>query len=132
MTNGAGNRFTRATTGRHALGMARGVVKFFKAEKGWGAIASDELPAGTDAFVHFSHIEAAAKTYRTLAAGDVVEFDFEVAQQDSFRCRATRARFLTPGPAPTLRRDGDRVAIVPAGTPDTPLLPKNPPPRGKA
>lgn len=104
--------------------MARGIVKFFKAEKGWGAIASNELPAGTDAFVHFSHIETSTTTYRTLAAGDVVEFEFEVAQQDSFRCRATRVRFLSSGPAPTLRRDGDRVVVAPEGTPDTPLLPR--------
>lgn len=104
--------------------MALGIVKFFKAEKGWGAIASDELPAGTDAFVHFSHIEASTNAHRVLTAGDVVEFDFEVARQDSFRCRATRARFLSSGPAPTLRRDGDRVVMVPVGTPDTPLLPK--------
>lgn len=108
----------------HALAMVRGVVKFFKADKGWGAITSDELPGGTDAWVHFTVIEAPANAYRTLAAGDIVEFDFEVVQQDSFGCRATRARVLAAGPAPTLRRAGDRVVIVPDGTPDTPLLPR--------
>lgn len=38
--------------------VARGVVKFFKSEKGWGAISRDELPASQDVWVHFSDIEA--------------------------------------------------------------------------
>ncbi|HEY4452999.1 MAG TPA: cold shock domain-containing protein [Pseudonocardiaceae bacterium] len=75
--------------------MAEGTVKFFKAERGWGAIASAELPDGLDAFVHFSAIEDASPTgYRALAEGDRVEFDYEQAQQDSFRYRATRVRKL--------------------------------------
>ncbi len=104
--------------------MTRGVVKFFKAEKGWGAIASDDLPAGHDAFVHFSVIEGSG--YRALTAGDVVEFDYEPARQDSFSFRATRARHVAPGPAPTLRRTGGQVVIAEDGTPDTPLTPKRP------
>lgn len=70
--------------------MARGVVKFFRAEKGWGAISSDELPPGMDAWVHFSVIESDG--YKSLEAGDEVEFDYEAAQQDSFNWRTTRAR----------------------------------------
>ena len=72
--------------------MATGVVKFYKAEKGWGAISSPELPDGLDAFVHFSAIEA--EGYKSFEQGDQVEFDYEPAQQDSFRFRATRARRL--------------------------------------
>ncbi len=72
--------------------MATGVVKFYKAEKGWGAISSPELPDGLDAFVHFSDIEA--EGYRAFEQGDQVDFDYEAAQQDSFRFRATRARRL--------------------------------------
>lgn len=102
--------------------VARGVVKFFKSEQGWGAISCDELPAGQDAWVHFSDIEATG--YRALDAGDVVDFDYEAARQDSFNFRATRARRLESGPAPVLRRDGARVVVAPAGTPDTPLTPK--------
>jgi CspA family cold shock protein len=63
-----------------------------KAERGWGAIASSELPAGCDTFVHFSAIRMDG--YRALAAGDRVEFDYEAAQQDSFRFRGTRVRKL--------------------------------------
>lgn len=75
--------------------MAQGTVKFFKAERGWGEIASPELPEGCDAFVHFSAIETADPAgYRAFQEGDRVEFDFEQAQQDSFRYRATRARKL--------------------------------------
>lgn len=70
--------------------MARGTVKFFKPDKGHGAIASPDLPAGLDAWVHFSAIEMDG--YRVLNAGDEVEFDYEPAQQDSFRFRATRVR----------------------------------------
>lgn len=74
--------------------MARGIVKFYKEEKGWGAISSPELPDGADAWVHFSVIEM--EGFRALEPGDRVEFDFEQAQQDSFRFRATRVRTLTP------------------------------------
>lgn len=70
--------------------MTVGTVKFFKPEKGWGAIASADLPDGFDAWVHYSVIEGTG--FRELAAGDTVEFDYEAAQQDSFRFRATRVR----------------------------------------
>lgn len=72
--------------------MARGTVKFYKAEKGWGAISSPELPPGLDAFAHYSAIEA--EGYRELHQGDEVEFDYEPAVQDSFRFVATRIRTL--------------------------------------
>lgn len=70
--------------------MSHGTVKFFNPDKGWGAIASPELPDGFDAWVHFSVIEA--EGFRSLEQGDDVEFDYEAARQDSFRYRATRAR----------------------------------------
>lgn len=70
--------------------MVFGMVKFFKSDKGWGAISSAALPTGHDAFVHFSVIEADG--YRAFEVGDEVDFDFEPAIQDSFRFIATRAR----------------------------------------
>ncbi|MFI9384453.1 cold-shock protein [Kutzneria sp. NPDC052558] len=70
--------------------MAHGTVKFFKVEKGWGAISCAELPPGQDVFVHFSAIEI--EGFRAFDAGDQVEFDYVPAQQDSFRFVATRAR----------------------------------------
>jgi CspA family cold shock protein len=72
--------------------MTRGLVKFFKADKGWGAIASPELPDGFDAWVHYSVLEMDG--FRALTEGDRVEFDYEAAQQDGFRFRATRVRKL--------------------------------------
>jgi cold shock protein len=72
--------------------MAHGTVKFFKPDKGWGAIASPDLPDGFDAWVHFSAIEMDG--YRSLNAGDPVEFDYEPVVQDSFRFVATRVRKL--------------------------------------
>lgn len=102
--------------------MARGVVKFFKAEKGWGAISCDELPDGQDVWVHFSDIEGTG--YRVSEAGDVVDFAYEAARQDSFNFRATRARRLESGSAPTLRRKPTRVIIASAGTHDTPMAPR--------
>ncbi|MFI7611631.1 cold-shock protein [Nonomuraea terrae] len=72
--------------------MARGTVKFWKAEKGWGAISSPELPAGRDAFAHFSDIVASG--YRSLEAGDEVEFDVVERPQDSFDYVAENIRTL--------------------------------------
>ena len=42
--------------------------------------------------MHFSAIEM--EGYRSLEPGDQVEFDYEPAQQDSFRFVATRVRKL--------------------------------------
>lgn len=97
-------------------------MKFFKPERGWGAISSPALPVDQDAWVHHSEIQGTG--YRMLTAGDRVEFDVAAARQDSFRFVATRVRRLGPGSAPTLRRLDGQVRIVPAGTPDTPLTPK--------
>ncbi|MEU8354454.1 cold shock domain-containing protein [Nonomuraea sp. NPDC048882] len=62
--------------------MTRGTVKFWKADRGWGAISSPELPAGRDAFAHFS--EVVGEGYRVLEEGDEVEFDLVERPQDSF------------------------------------------------
>jgi CspA family cold shock protein len=64
-----------------------GTVKFFKAEKGWGAIASDDLPPNRDAWVGFAVIDMPG--YRFLEEGQAVRFAFEPAQQDSFDYVAT-------------------------------------------
>ncbi|MEV5833173.1 cold shock domain-containing protein [Nocardia sp. NPDC052112] len=69
-----------------------GTVRFFKAEKGWGAIASPHVPRGCDVWVHFSAIDG--EGFRVLTDGDRVEFRYEQARQDSFRYRATWVRKL--------------------------------------
>ena len=55
--------------------MARGTVKWFSNEKGYGFIEREE---GEDLFVHFSEIQVDG--YKTLNQGQAVEF--EIAQSD--------------------------------------------------
>ena len=50
--------------------MARGTVKFFNNEKGYGFISQDE---GEDIFVHYSNISG--EGYRSLDEGQTVEFE---------------------------------------------------------
>lgn len=87
-------RFThdsgRAVDSYYVGSMPRGIVKFFKSSKGWGAITSDELADGQDAFVHFSVIESGG--YRAWDGGDIVDFDYETARQDIFHFRAISLR----------------------------------------
>jgi CspA family cold shock protein len=84
--------FAAARRTRDHAAMVHGTVKFFKPDKGYGAITSPDLPDGFDAWVHFSAIEMDG--YRSLDAGDPVEFDYEPAEQDSFRFVAIRVRKL--------------------------------------
>lgn len=53
--------------------MARGTVKWFNAEKGFGFITQDE--GGADLFVHFSAIQD--EGFRTLEENQKVEFESE-------------------------------------------------------
>jgi CspA family cold shock protein len=50
--------------------VARGKVKWFNDQKGFGFIEQDN---GQDVFVHYSSIKE--QGFKTLAEGDVVEFD---------------------------------------------------------
>ena len=52
--------------------MATGKVKWFSDSKGYGFIQADEAKEG-DIFVHYSEI--AKDGFRTLAPGQVVEFE---------------------------------------------------------
>jgi CspA family cold shock protein len=51
--------------------MARGTVKWFNAEKGYGFITQDD--GGPDVFCHFSAIQS--EGFRSLEEGQKVEFD---------------------------------------------------------
>ncbi|VBB47456.1 cold-shock protein [Desulfatiglans anilini] len=52
--------------------MAKGTVKWFNDQKGFGFIQQDE---GSDVFVHFSAIKGTG--FKSLAEGDRVSFDVE-------------------------------------------------------
>jgi cold shock CspA family protein/ribosomal protein S18 acetylase RimI-like enzyme len=74
------------------VGPVRGRVTFWKSEKGWGAIASDALPPGREAFAHFSAIEADG--YRELEKDQAVEFRYRATRQDDFEYIAEWVRAI--------------------------------------
>jgi CspA family cold shock protein len=66
--------------------MARGKVKWFNNQKGYGFITTD---AGTDVFVHFSAIQGDG--YKTLAEGQAVEFEIEKGAKGEQATKVTKA-----------------------------------------
>lgn len=56
--------------------MAKGLVKWFNAEKGFGFIS---VEGGDDVFVHFSAIQTDG--YKTLDEGQEVEFEIVTGQR---------------------------------------------------
>ena len=50
--------------------MAKGTVKWFSNQKGYGFIKTDE---GKDVFVHFTSLQG--EGYKSLTEGDKVEFE---------------------------------------------------------
>jgi len=72
--------------------MAIGQVAAWDVEEGWGVVSSSETPGGC--FGHYSHIEGTG--FRSLEAGETVEFDWEKPgyKQDGYDFRATRIRRL--------------------------------------
>ncbi|HET9326497.1 MAG TPA: cold-shock protein [Candidatus Eisenbacteria bacterium] len=57
--------------------MARGTVKWFNDNKGYGFITPEEQQQ--DVFVHFSSIEGSG--FRTLHEGDQVEFEVKPSER---------------------------------------------------
>lgn len=63
---------------------ARGTVRVWHAEEGWGLLDAAHTPGGC--WAHFSAVLVGG--YRALEAGQAVEFTFEAAEQDGHLFRA--------------------------------------------
>jgi len=63
-----------------------GTVCSFNADEGWGVLDAPDTPGGC--WVHFSAIVGPG--YRSLAAGELVRFRAERADQDGYAYRATK------------------------------------------
>ncbi len=57
--------------------MPKGTVKWFSDAKGYGFIESAEVK--TDVFVHYSSLNQ--EGFRTLAKGDLVEFELTIGEK---------------------------------------------------
>jgi len=77
--------------------MARGRVKWFSNEKGYGFI---EQEGGEDVFVHYSAIQQ--EGFKSLEEGQEVEFDIVVGSRGP-----QAANVVKIGPAPTSYSFGD-------------------------
>jgi CspA family cold shock protein len=65
--------------------MARGKIKWFNDAKGYGFI---EQESGEDVFVHFSAIQMDG--FKTLAEGQVVEFEIQTGAKGLHAANVTR------------------------------------------
>jgi len=65
--------------------MARGTVKWFSDQKGYGFIHAEDKQ---DVFVHFSAIEG--NGFRTLHEGERVEFEIRSSERGSEAANVTR------------------------------------------
>ena len=68
--------------------MAKGTVKWFNDQKGYGFITPDD--GSDDCFVHHSEIEG--EGFKSLAEGDSVEF--EIGKDDRGRAKAAKVKKL--------------------------------------
>lgn len=73
-----------------------GIVRIWHGDEGCGIVDSQDTPGGC--WAHFSHL--AMPGYRALQAGQAVEFEWEIADQDGYSFRTTRAWLAGTAPEP--------------------------------
>ena len=76
------------------LATGQGVVKWWRIDKGYGAIGCDQLDPW-DIWCHFSNIEDTSGGFRALNPGDSVEVDYMRVDQGSFKYVARQVRRVT-------------------------------------
>ena len=81
---------------------SRGTVRMWHADEGWGVLDAAATPGGC--WAHFSAVLVPG--YRTLDAGEAVEFSFETADQDGYSFRAVEVWPAAQAPV----RDGEVVS----------------------
>ena len=79
-----------------------GIVRIWHGEEGWGVVDSVATPGGC--WIHFSHL--ATPGYRALQTGQAVEFEWEMAAQDGYSFRTTRAWITGTTPEPSTPSTG--------------------------
>jgi CspA family cold shock protein len=77
----------------YTRGSADGTVKWWKDDKGYGAIAS-EVTAPWDIWAHFSALEM--EGFKSLVPGERVSVDYYRDDQESFRYIAQRVCRVAP------------------------------------
>jgi cold shock CspA family protein len=81
------------------LGTAPGVVKWWRDDKGYGAIDCDLLDPW-DIWCHFSNIEDTGGGFRALKPGEPVEVEYMRIDQETFKYVARRVRRLAQETSP--------------------------------
>lgn len=67
----------------------RGVVESWNGAEGWGVVRSKDVPGGT-CWVWHASIDMDGGGVLALTRGQLVDFDYELAEQDGHHARATR------------------------------------------
>lgn len=68
--------------------MARGTVKWFNDQKGYGFISAEDVQEGRELFVHHASIEG--NGFRTLHEGERVEFEIRTSERGAEAAHVTK------------------------------------------
>ena len=93
--------------------ISHGTVRYWNDDEGFGVLDSADTPGGC--WAHFSVV--VIDGFRSLAAGDLIAFEFEPAQQDGYSFRASQVwppgiDTDTPLPDPTELANGAWITLT--------------------